>query len=256
MPRTAREQSKSGIYHVMIRGANKQEIFHDDSDRIRFLEILGKCKGKTRIQIYGWCLMNNHVHLLIKEGKGGLATAMKRIGVSFVGYYHKKYETTGHLFQDRFRSESVENEHYLLTVIRYIHQNPVKAGFVKDCLEWKWSSYRAYLGKETDFGNLLDDETILESFGTCRDVALKGFEEFHGRENQDECLDIEVRKLKEKEARLEIEKVLAGKSVARVKSLPKEERDEMIRILKGIKGLNQRQLARILGISQALISKA
>ncbi|WP_330571508.1 transposase [Serpentinicella alkaliphila] len=95
---TLREKSESGIYHVIIRGANRQEIFHDDEDCLRFLETLEKYKVKSAIKIYGWCLMNNHIHLLIEEGKEELSTTMKRIGVSFVGYYHLKYDTTGHLF--------------------------------------------------------------------------------------------------------------------------------------------------------------
>lgn len=131
MPRTAREKSKSGIYHVIIRGANRQEIFHDDQDCLRFLETLERYKSKTEIKIYGWCLMNNHIHLLIEEGKEELATTMKRIGVSFVWYYNWKYNTTGHLFQDRYRSEKVESNEYLITVNRYIHQNPVKARLVR-----------------------------------------------------------------------------------------------------------------------------
>ncbi|WP_245989507.1 transposase [Ureibacillus thermophilus] len=105
--------SKTGIYHVMLRGANRQEIFHDDEDRLKFLEILTKYKKKVEMKVYAWCLMNNHVHLLIREGNERLSVTMKRIGVSYVQYYHWKYFTTGHLFQDRFKSENVETKHYL-----------------------------------------------------------------------------------------------------------------------------------------------
>lgn len=108
MPRRAREKSESKIYHVMLRGANRQEIFHDEEDYLRFLETLEKLKKKAEIKVYGWCLMGNHVHLLMGEGREELSTTMKRIGVSFAWYYNWKYNTTGHLFQDRFRSEKVE----------------------------------------------------------------------------------------------------------------------------------------------------
>lgn len=94
-------------------------------------------KKKSKYEMYAWCLMNNHVHLLLKEGIEPISTTMKRIGVSFVWYYNGKYNTNGHLFQDRFKSEKVESDQYLLTVIRYIHQNPVKAGIVKSVDEWK-----------------------------------------------------------------------------------------------------------------------
>jgi REP element-mobilizing transposase RayT len=179
MPRTARGKSKSGIYHIIIRGANRQEIFHDKQDNLRFLEILERFKEKTEIKIHGWCLMNNHIHLLMEEGNEELATTMKRIGVSFVGYYHLKYDTTGHLFQDRYKSENVESEEYLITVIRYIHQNPVKAGLVSMPQEWKWSSCAEYYGEKPYQEGLLDGELILKLFSDDKYVAIKKFREFN-----------------------------------------------------------------------------
>ncbi|ABR46355.1 protein of unknown function DUF1568 [Alkaliphilus metalliredigens QYMF] len=251
MPRTAREKSKSGIYHVMIRGANRQEIFHDEQDCLRFLEILDRYKVKTEIKIYGWCLMNNHMHLLIQEGKEELATTMKRIGVSFVGYYHQKYDTTGHLFQDRFRSENVENDEYLITVIRYIHQNPVKAGLVSKPVDWKWSSCSGYYGKKEYLQGLLDSERILGLFSNDRESAIKEFRKFNEQENKDNCLDdVIITSLRDEEARLEIEKILSGINIGQIKSLPKDQRDKIIREAKCIEGVKQRQLARLLGVSQ------
>ncbi len=108
MPRRARLKSASGIYHIMLRGANKQEIFHDDEDCRYFLTTIKRYKVISGMDIYGWCLMNNHVHLLLKEGQEEIATTMKRIGVTYVYHYNCKYKTVGHLFQDRFKSENVE----------------------------------------------------------------------------------------------------------------------------------------------------
>jgi putative transposase len=140
MPRRARVKCGSGIYHILLRGANRQEIFQDDEDCSNFLDLLHKYKLKTKMKIYGWCLMSTHVHLLLREGNEDILTTMKRIGVSFFLYYNWKYGTSGHLFQDRFKSENVVNDQYLLTVIRYIHQNPLKARIVKRVNEWRWSS--------------------------------------------------------------------------------------------------------------------
>ncbi|WP_308211980.1 transposase [Neobacillus cucumis] len=120
MPRVARVKSWSGIYHVMLRGANRQEIFHEEEDCLTFLRILERYKIKSELKIFAWCLMGNHVHLLVKEGNEPLSTTMKRIGVSFVSYYNWKYQTNGHLFQGRFRSENVEDVRYILTVVSYI----------------------------------------------------------------------------------------------------------------------------------------
>lgn len=140
MPRHSREKSKSKIYHVIWRGASRQEVFHDEEDCMFFLDRLERVKKKAGISVYAWCLMRNHIHLLVREGNESLSITMKRLGVSYVGFYNWKYQTMGHLFQDSFKSEKVENDSYLLTVVRYIHQNPVKAGMVDRVDEWKWSS--------------------------------------------------------------------------------------------------------------------
>lgn len=242
----------------MLRGANRQEIFHDDADCLCFLDIMQKYKLKTKMKIYGWCLMSNHVHLLIKEGNEDLSTTMKRIGVSFVLYYNWKYETSGHLFQDRFKSENVENDQYLVTVVRYIHQNPLKARIVKRMEEWGWSSCRDYYGRDDGRGGLLDPEFILGMFSEDITLARERFIEFNERVNQDQFLDDHVneRRFTDEKARVEIKKLLNGIEIAQVKSLPRLQRNEILRKTKGIIGLSQRQTARILGVSRTLITKA
>lgn len=148
MSRYARRKSKSGIYHIMLRGINRQDIFEDDEDRQRLLETIKHYKTVSDYEIYGYCLMSNHVHLLLAEKEEPLSLAIKRISSSYVYWYNWKYGRCGHLFQDRFKSEIVEDEGYLLTVLRYIHQNPVKAGLVKDVKEFAWSSHHEYLGEK------------------------------------------------------------------------------------------------------------
>ncbi|KJS82592.1 MAG: transposase [Peptococcaceae bacterium BICA1-8] len=259
MPRGAREKSSTGIYHIMIRGANKQEIFHDDEDRLKFLVALKKYKQVAEIEVYGWCLMGNHVHLILKEGLEDLSITMKRIGVSYVWYYNQKYKTTGHLFQDRFKSETVEVDKYLLIVLRYIHQNPVKAGLVKKVDEWKWSSCLGYYGKSTIPEALLDSSFILNMFAEDWNTAKKRFKEFNQIENNDKCLDEgtnERTRLSDEEARHEILKLINETDIAQVKGLPKIQRDEVLQKVKAIDGITQRQAARILGVSPNLIFKA
>jgi putative transposase len=259
MPRVAREKSRSGIYHVMLRGANRQEIFHDDEDCLKFLNIIEKYKVKSDLKLYAWCLMGNHVHLLVKEGNELLSTTMKRIGVSFVSYYNWKYQTNGHLFQDRFRTENVEDARYLLTVVNYIHQNPVKAGIVSRVDEWQWSSCLRYYGKSQFPKMPVDCQYILDQFSDDPMIAKARFIEFNERTIDQQCMDepeIYKRRLTDEEARLEIRDVLGGIEIAQVKSLPKLQRDEVFREVKKIKGLSQRQAARILGVSASLMFKA
>lgn len=256
MPRIARQRSESGIYHIMLRGTNRQEIFHDDEDCDRFLETLDRYKKKSEMKVYAWCLMGNHVHLLLGEGKEEISITMKRIGVSFAWFYNWKYKTMGHLFQDRYKSEKVESDEYLMAVVRYIHQNPVKAGIVRRVDEWKWSSCLGYYGKRYYPSTHLDSELILGIFSGDKESRIKKFKEYNEKVNEDKFLDDAPRiRLTDEEARAEIIKQTSGYEIPEIKSLPKIQRDEILTRIKEIKGLSQRQAARILGISPNLLFK-
>ena len=153
MARKPREKSCTGIYHVMLRGVNKQIIFDDTNDYHRVLRAmrliawpedeLGKPQPPL-CTVYAYCLMSNHVHLLIREATESLPEIVKRPAVTYAQYYNKKYEHSGHLFQNRFRSEPVNDEGYFLTLMRYIHQNPVAAGITRTVDEYEWSSWHEY----------------------------------------------------------------------------------------------------------------
>jgi REP element-mobilizing transposase RayT len=92
MPRSAREKSESGIYHVMVRGINRQDIFHDEEDYSQYLEAINRAKSIGKFEIYGYCLMSNHVHLLLHEKEETMSSVMKQIGVSYAWCYNKKYD--------------------------------------------------------------------------------------------------------------------------------------------------------------------
>jgi len=182
MPRVSRKKSQSKIYHIMLRGINQQSIFEDDGDYDKFMDILSTYKRDIGYEIYAYCLMGNHVHLLMKEGKEEISNTMKRIGTSYVHWYNWQYDRKGHLFQDRFKSEAVENDTYLLTALRYVHQNPVKAGLAKNGADYKWSSYMEYIGKE----EITDTGFILEMFDTNRDKAIQKFIKFNNEISDDQ----------------------------------------------------------------------
>ena len=142
MARTLRTKSETGIYHVMMRGVNHQIIFEQPSDYSRFQELLGQfanpkdelnCPQPPRCSFYAYCLMPNHVHLLIKEESEDLSSVVKRISAAYALYFNKKHERCGHLFQDRFKSEPVNDAAYFFTLLRYIHQNPMAAGLTQGC---------------------------------------------------------------------------------------------------------------------------
>ena len=156
MPRTARDQSATGIYHVMIRGINRQDIFEAPEDYRKFIETLASLREvvsddmQTKIctcHIYAYCIMPNHVHILIHEKGWTISQCVKYIADIYVRYYNKKYGRIGHLLQDRFKSEPCNDSDYFIVLMRYIHQNPVKAGLAKTAKEYCYSSWgNDYLG--------------------------------------------------------------------------------------------------------------
>ncbi|PKM94877.1 MAG: transposase [Firmicutes bacterium HGW-Firmicutes-1] len=143
MPRKNRIVSSTGLYHNMLKGIDNRNIFMDDYDRSKFLEILKETVEKESCSIMLYCLMNNHVHLLL-EDLGNMSVSMKRIGETYAKYHNKKYQRVGHLFQSRYKSEPVETENHLRVLFTYIHNNPVKAGLIKEPHKYEWSSCKTY----------------------------------------------------------------------------------------------------------------
>ncbi|MDD4048075.1 MAG: transposase, partial [Clostridia bacterium] len=243
----------SGIYHVMFRGINQQDLFEDDQDRQKFIKTLAIYKEKSGCKIYAYCLMSNHVHLLMKEVQEDISQIIKRISSSYVYYYNRKYCRYGHLFQERFKSETVEDDSYFLTVLRYIHQNPRKANMIKKLEEYKWSSYNEYLNA----GKIVDVDLALEIFSEDKMVAIPRFIVFSNEKNEDKCLEYEVsKKINDTEARKLIKSITGVKRVSEIQGFEKEKRDEIVKKIKGIKGVSIRQIARITGVNYSLALKA
>lgn len=256
MPRKARETSETGIYHVMVRGINRQEIFHDDEDRQRYLQTLKRITEETKSLVLGYCLMSNHVHLLIKEDEN-ISHVMKRVGASYAYWYNWKYERTGHVFQDRFKSECVEDDTYLMIVIRYIHQNPIKSRIIQKPDEYLWSSCRAYYGAKENPANLTQTQFILSIFANQKEKAIERMRDFEAKNGDPGCLeDIEKKRLNQEAARQVITEKLNGRPIAVLQQLPAEERNEILKQIKEIEGLSLRQIASITGLTVHAVHKA
>jgi REP element-mobilizing transposase RayT len=251
MPRAARRKSETGIYHIMLRGVNKQDLFEDDTDRLEFLDTLFRYKQTSDIELYAYCLMSNHVHLLLKEKGQNTSTYVKQISSGYVYYFNSKYARTGHLFQERYKSEPVEDDDYFLIVLRYIHQNPVQANIVSSVEEYKWSSYKDYLNRKR-----IDYELAMNLFKAYSKDSLKEFIRYNNLKNQDECLEIKTIKQKsDEEIRETILKISGFNHVNEIQHTEKEKRKEMMRQLKS-EGASIRQLQRITGLSYKVIREA
>ncbi len=130
MPRQARLDVPGALHHVMVRGIDKSKIFRDDEDKARFLERLGHNVEVGKSTVYAWVLMDNHVHILIKSGKDGISTVMRKLLTWYAQYFNRRHRRTGHLFENRYKSILCDEDNYLLALIRYIHLNPVRARLV------------------------------------------------------------------------------------------------------------------------------
>ena len=256
MPRHARLKSDNGLYHIILRGINRQTIFEDDIDKEKFLLVLNKYKENSGYKIYAYCLMSNHVHLLIKVGEETLEQIMRRICGSYVYWYNRKYDRIGNLFQDRFKSEPVENEIYFLTALRYIHYNPFKAGLVKNHEHYRWSSYQFYTQHQTDTLGLLETDLVMKMFDNDPKKALKGFKEFHQMENDDTCLEMEENiRLNDNKATEIIKSLFKINSGMEMQKFPLHQRDACLRRVKNDYHISNRQIERITGISRKIIDK-
>ncbi|MCL0081173.1 transposase, partial [Peptococcaceae bacterium] len=172
MPRQARTRGEFSTYHIIQRGNERKNIFKSERDKIRFLETLSKMKKKYNFLVYGYCLMDNHTHLIIYDNGNDISKVIKSINISYVYYFNNTYKRSGHLFQDRFKSELIIDDNYLLQVSKYIHNNPVKTEMVKTPAEYKWSSYNIYTEKAEDKYQLVSKDKILEIISKNRTQAI------------------------------------------------------------------------------------
>ncbi len=177
MARPLRVEYPGAYYHIINRGNNREKIFRDNRDKEKFLEYLGIASERFSIIIHTYCLMDNHYHLLIETPEANLSVAMQWINVSYAGYFNAKRNRSGHLFQGRFKSILVDADEYLKHVSRYIHLNPVRAKIVAKPLEYRWSSYPAFIGREKK-PDWLETGWLLTVFGRKKQKAVVNFRLF------------------------------------------------------------------------------
>lgn len=246
MPRQARVVSKSGIYHILLRSFNGENIFKDSEDIEKFLSVVESYKESCGFKIYAWCILSGHAHILMQVGEMTPGDIFKRIGGKFVYWYNLKYSRQGPLFQDRYKSEPVENDKYFLTVLRFIHQNPIKHELCNTAEEYELSSYSAYQNSKTGF---VDTDYLLSK------IPLEQFLQFTNVENDDNCLDLENQK-RMNDAQVEkiIYRISKCKNQQEFCQLPSIKRDVYIKKIKD-EGVSFRQLSKHTGVGIGVIRR-
>jgi putative transposase len=251
MPRQARKKSMTGIYHVMLRGINKQTIFEDDEDRRRFIYTVLRYKKEYDFDLFAYCLMDNHVHLLLKEKEIALSDIIKNLSSSYVYWYNTKYDRCGHLFQGRFRSENVETTPYFLKVLRYIHQNPLKAGLARNAFSSKWTSIHEYISPSSP----LNTAAVLKLFSKNKDESIILFKEYMNALNQDECLEDIPSSRKTDEQLISYMREIGIHNTSMLQQMNKPQRNTILKELRKLEGVSDRQLSRVTGVSRSIIQR-
>jgi putative transposase len=146
MSRPLRLDHAGAIWHVTARGNEQKEIFRDDADRQRWLDLLGRVAEAYGWRVHGYVQMGNHYHLVIETMEATLSRGMRQLNGVYAQWFNRRYKRVGHLFQGRFHGLLVDRESYLLELLRYVVLNPVRAGMVAQAADWAWSSHRATAG--------------------------------------------------------------------------------------------------------------
>nr|WP_297771412.1 transposase [uncultured Butyrivibrio sp.] len=237
----------------MLRSVNQHIIFEEDSDYQKFLFILSDCKKKYDIDIYAYCLMNNHIHLLLNIPTDKLASFFQSFGIRFVRWYNNKYARSGHLFQDRFYSSAIESERAFLSALIYIHNNPVRANMCRYVSEYRWSSIRFFYGAKNPLVNVSfayniagSKDSLLHYFAKETDSPESPLFENDHRDTNHFFTD---------EKAMEIFKSVTHlPSTSDVITLEKMKRNEYVRKLKK-EGLTINQIARVMDISATTVKR-
>lgn len=255
MTRQARQESGTGYYHVMMRGINREFIFKLDSNKACFMELVREQQLNKMLELLAWCVMDNHVHMIIKAEKEEMAKAIKIMSLKFAAYYNRDQKRIGPVFGDRFRSENIEDDAYLLGTLRYIHHNPVKANLVKDMTAYRWSSIAEYLG-QAKYIAAGQKAFALGLFAG----SLQDFVSFHVQEDDSEYLEIreEVAQSKEVQALGVVENFCRENGITHAKQIhasPELFRELCSRLVYGT-GLSLRKTAQHVATTHQRVHKA
>ena len=244
MPRGPRVLGESGYYHIIARGIGKQILFEEPNDFVHMLHLINRFGIETNVKINAYCLMENHFHLLVYDIEHNTPLFMKKLAGTYAAYFNRKYGRTGHLFQDRYISKNIECEDTLLTVFRYILNNPREAA-ICNASEYAWSSYKKY-GNPNSF---VDTMILQELLGSFEEYAA-----YIDAKYEDDDTEIEDRAHDDEWAKSVIRKFLKIESGTALQTFDRKTRNDSIKLLKE-KGLSVRQIERLTGISKSVIQR-
>ena len=245
MTRQARVKSPYGYYHVMMRGCGKQYLFEEDYQRRFFMSVAGEACTQYKASLCAWCLMDNHVHMLLSDHEDHMWEIIHYIGTLYGQFFNRVTGRCGPVFQDRYKSKPIESNDYFMQAIRYIHDNPIELGCRPEC--YQWSSYQAYLGE----GGHLDRSILFSLIG-----GQGNFESFSKSGRKDTYVLNTGRSMTVFEQERKARGVLNGMDPHDVIGLPGPfDRAEAVRRLYEA-GFSERQIVRLTGLGRYVVQTA
>lgn len=255
MPRTPRMYSHSKVYHIILKGIDDQDIFYDNRDREFFLKQISITKLEFNYIVYAYCLMNNHVHMVIKSQDVFLSKCIQSLLIRYVYYFNKKYKRKGPLVQNRFNSKQVENLQYFIDVCRYVHRNPENAG-IELTQNYQWSSYSEYIGRK----NIVEKNILLHYYNNDINKFIEDTIKTVGEKEIEDYIEYEIiGKLNDEQL---METIMNKFKIVDISDVPNffknkggEELEKCIREIKNIPGVNKNQVARVTRLGRSRIQK-
>ena len=253
MPRQARKISPTGYYHIMLRSNNKEKIFKKEAQKGILIKSLKVIAAEQEVSFVAYCFMDNHIHLVLKGDLDDISITLRRVNIKYAMNFNKKNDRVGHVFQDRYKSEIIIDDKYLLQVVRYVHNNPVKAKMVASPDLYKWSSYNEYARKRFDVINPKEGHFIMGYFSGKQSQFLNFHNEMDFEVYLDTKEDIKARKL-------DISKMLIDDYCSthgigdseKFKESPKHQ-EGLVKVLLEKSQMSHRQIADILGINSNMV---
>jgi REP element-mobilizing transposase RayT len=252
--RAARKESDTGYYHIMTRGINKEYIFNNDFEKDMILRIFDeKLQQKPENELFrivAYCIMSNHLHMIVHSEKKALINIMKKVNITYAMSYNRKNNRVGALFQERYKSQVICDEKHLFGAIRYVHNNPLKARMVQDVKDYRWSSIVEYIEKRSYLIDPIEKKLVLDRFHSNDD-----FLKFHTYEDDREHLELseEIEEQREHKAQKIVEEYFLEKGINEKRHL--RDKDELIlRLLKESK-LSNRKIAKLVEVSVSTVAR-
>lgn len=249
MPRKPRQRSELSIYHVVVKGVNNQLLFEESNDYLKYIQILELQKEKCKFDLFAYCLMSNHIHLLIRSNEIPLDSIFRKINTAYANWFNMKYSRSGPLQDGRYYSEPVDTPKYFLSALRYIHKNPVKASLEKSVgSKYPWNSYHAYAKQQS---TLINIEFVMSYF-----TSLDEFIKFHSTDSDYVFIDINniKRRIPDDVAIEKIKQSCGVNHPSDVSNFSLLDRRNAIFLLHE-SGISARQINRLTGIPRGVVDR-